>query len=136
MTTASKMVCETKFSIDTVQEVLQKYFKTHNTIESFEATEIGAGKGFLSVLARIVLHWKEDTSDLPKSVIVKIPSMRQMDRMSDLASKDESTKDDFEQMNKFMDMLKRTFGKVRSLTFIVPLKPFSCTNAKPLFIIE
>ena len=112
MTAASKMICETKLSIDTVQEVLQKHFKTHNTIESFEATEIGAGKGFLSVMARVVLHWNEDSNDLPKSVVVKIPSMKQMDRMGEAAAKDEASKEEFEQMSKFMDMLKQTFAKV------------------------
>lgn len=135
MTTASKMICNTQLSIDTVQEVLQKYFKTHNTIESFEATEIGAGKGFLSVMARIVLHWKDEVNDLPKSVVVKIPSMRQMERVSDHAAKDEASKEEFENMNKFLDLLKLSFAKVCTICKMLTTA-FSCTNAKLHFTIK
>ena len=54
-TTRDERICETDVTVGHVELDLQTYFRTTNTISSFDAREIGQGKGFLSCTARLEL---------------------------------------------------------------------------------
>ena len=84
MSTDPRALCGTKLTIDEVQSALLEHFHLtdkDNHVKSFEATEIGAGKGFLSVMAKVQLVWDKECEKLPKTVVIKIPSTIQFDRM-------------------------------------------------------
>src|SRR4051812_12679981 len=83
--TDERQICGTNLAIDAVQTALLDHFHlstTDNHIKTFEAVEIGAGKGFLSVMAKVQLAWHKECDKLPASVAVKIPSTNQFDRMT------------------------------------------------------
>jgi hypothetical protein len=96
-------ICDTTLDISTIEAELQNYFKTKNALKSFEATEIGAGKGFLSVMARVKLVWEAEDKSLPSSVVVKIPSLVQFERMKAQAAlvTDEKTRQEMEKVLNF-----------------------------------
>jgi hypothetical protein len=60
----STKICATNLDISTVESVLVKYFHVSNTIKSFDATEIGAGKGFLSVMAKVNIEWMNQDANV------------------------------------------------------------------------
>ena len=80
-----KSICGTALTIDTVQTVLCKYFATANTISTFTANEVGAGKGFLSIMAQVSMTWAAEDERLPATILVKIPSTIQFDRIKEHA---------------------------------------------------
>jgi hypothetical protein len=112
MTIGTQLICETPLAIGVLEDALQKHFKTQNTIESFDAKEIGAGKGFTSVMTKIILNWSKEEPNLPKSVVVKIPSMRQMDKMTE-HTVPEGEDDTLAMMKKFAELCSRSFTRVR-----------------------
>ena len=79
-----RTICGTPVTIDTIAEAVGRHFRTQShSVESFSAVEIGAGKGWSSVMARVRIHWKYGQSaiTLPRYLLVKIPSRRQAERM-------------------------------------------------------
>jgi hypothetical protein len=108
-------ICDTTLDISTIEAELQKYFKTTNALKSFEATEIGAGKGFLSVMARVKLVWATEDKSLPSSVVVKIPSLVQFERMKGQAAlvTDEKMRKEIEE---FLNFGKSLGTKVYSVS--------------------
>jgi hypothetical protein len=69
----------TQLRVAEVESTLQNAFGTNNTIESFNAIEIGNGKGYMSQIIRLSLKWINEDGKLPQSVIVKIPSTAHFD---------------------------------------------------------
>jgi hypothetical protein len=108
-------ICDTTLDISTIEAELQKYFKTKNALKSFEAIEIGAGKGFLSVMARVKLVWATEDKSLPSSVVVKIPSLVQFERIKGQAAlvTDEKMR---QEMEKFLNFGKSLATKVYSVS--------------------
>lgn len=113
-------ICDTDVTINEIEHDLQSHLQTTNTIESFIATEIGAGKGFLSCTAKVELHWKAEDEHLPKSVIVKIPSMKALTAMME---HDSSMKMMFESITdnlKKLHLCEVTFYSLHGQSFVIP----------------
>uniref|UniRef100_A0A914UKP3 CHK kinase-like domain-containing protein n=1 Tax=Plectus sambesii TaxID=2011161 RepID=A0A914UKP3_9BILA len=73
----------TPFTIDWLVDLLKKSSPQHDhdsvKLKEFTFEDITGGIGFLSTILRIKFTWNKSTSDLPNSIILKIPGMTNAD---------------------------------------------------------
>lgn len=72
---ADRKVCGCAVTIDELRKDICAKVGVDSDIKTWTAEDIGTGKGFLSVMARIKITWMKDDAKLPTSVIAKIPTV-------------------------------------------------------------
>ena len=70
-------ILNTEFTFGWLESVLQFSLKTSAKFgeKGPLVEQIGVGKGYMSQSVRVFLNWQKNNSDLPTSVILKVPSI-------------------------------------------------------------
>ncbi len=77
----SLKIGSTDLTVRWLQDELQKCFQTKSNIEDWSMEELGEGSGYLSQVLRIGITWKPEDKSLPGSVVLKVSSSKQFQRM-------------------------------------------------------
>ncbi len=83
MASKSDKIGATNLTIEWLQGQLQDCLQTSSALTDWSVTEIGEGKGYLSQILRVSLVWDLEAKHLPSSVILKVPSGKQIQRIVD-----------------------------------------------------
>ncbi len=78
-------ILETPVKISWIEKKFLKGHPRENKIHlnSWSAEITGENKGFVSFIIRLTLNWSEDEENLPKSVILKCPTVQNVKKLAD-----------------------------------------------------
>ncbi len=120
MASKCENICSTRLTIQWLEELLQDSFQTKSAIEDCTVKEIGEGKGFVSQILRVSFRWEPQAEGLPESVVLKVPGVKQFERLKEKKIMSEEMEREFENMmgnSSFLDKLLKIVSKLYLFMF-------------------